>query len=344
MVEGSANMGNDKALTVSAVVCCWTSQRERDIREAVTSLRNQTLRPSEVIVVVDNNRCLHSRLTAEMRGIARVVLHGGPRGVSSARTTGASVARSDLVAFLDDDAVAAPDWLEQLVLLFGDTCVIAAGGFTELDWGSGGRPWWFPPELEWTVGGSLVPDSEGVEQVRNPQGGNMIVRRELFCSLGGFSPDYGAVGITPGRGEEAEFCLRVSALVNGARVLLNPRARIRHKVRRENLSLLSILRRWWNEGYHKANLCWEVKQGIPGCSTRGLRGSSHERRASVLDVERSYLRRLLTRSVMSRILPVRFKALCELVTIVACIATVGMGYLAGMTAHLKPGRSLASRR
>lgn len=337
--------GKGETLTVSAVVCCWTRDRLRDIRDAVTSLRKQTLAPQEIIVVVDNESSLYSRLVVEMGGIAEVVLHTGPRGLSGARTTGAMVARSDLVAFLDDDAEAAPDWLEHLVPLFEDARVVAAGGLAVLDWGERGRPWWFPPELDWTVGGSLVPHPEAPVEVRNPHGHNMVVRRELFCSLGGFSTNYGAVGVKPGRGEEAEFCLRAAAVaVEGARVVLTPRARVRHKVGKEKLSPLAIFRRWWNEGYCKANLRLGARWRFGNGSARSVGALSCEGRTRVLDVERGYLRHLVRYSLMHRALTFRIRALWESIVILTCIATVGIGYLVGMTGHVRPLRSLLGER
>jgi GT2 family glycosyltransferase len=333
-------VGNDKTLTVSAVVCCWTEDRLGDIRDAVASLRNQNLPPREIIVVVDNNRALYSRLVNEVHGVAEVILHEGPRGLSAARNTGAMMATSDLVAFLDDDAVADPDWLEHLVPFFEDSRVVAAGGVAVLDWGGSARPWWLPPELEWTIGGSLHPLPAGPADVRNPHGHNMVVRRDVFSALGGFSRSFGAMRMKPGPGEEAEFCLRATTLVSGARVVLEPRARVSHRVGREKLYPMAVVGRWWNEGCYKAALCRQVEGGSltnvilqPGGSCVGCSLSA------CLDVERQYLRDLLTHALFPRLFRPRLRSLAEIVSIVSCVVTVAAGYIAGQMKWQQLGES-----
>jgi GT2 family glycosyltransferase len=319
-------------ISVSAVVCCWTEERLGDIRDAVASLRHQTLPPREIIVVVDNNRALYSRLADEMRGVAEVISHEGPRGLSAARNAAAAVASSDLIAFLDDDAVAAPDWLERLIPIFEDPRVVAAGGVAVLQWTERGRPWWLPPELEWSVGGSLYPLPARSVDVRNPHGHNMVVRREVFSALGGFSRDFGAMGMKPGPGEEAEFCLRAATFVNGARVVLNPRARVSHKVGREKLHPMAIWGRWWNEGYYKAALLRQLGWGSEprvALQSIGVRRMGCPSQMS-LNVERRYLSSLLTNALAYRIRRLCFRSLLETVSVLSCIIAVIAGFIVGL--------------
>src|SRR5919106_5360944 len=95
--------------SISVVVCCFTLDRWNDLTAAVRSLRDQSRRPFEVVVVVDNNAALSARARRELPGV-RVIDSAGERGLSAARNTGVAAARGEIVAFLDDDAVAAPDW------------------------------------------------------------------------------------------------------------------------------------------------------------------------------------------------------------------------------------------
>ena len=73
------------------------------------------------------------------------------RGISGARNSGIAAARGAIIAFLDDDAIAAPDWLEQLLAGYSSPNVLGVGGAIEPQW-QGGRPRWFPPEFDWVVG------------------------------------------------------------------------------------------------------------------------------------------------------------------------------------------------
>jgi glycosyltransferase involved in cell wall biosynthesis len=112
---------------ISVVVCCYTLDRWNDLTAAIGSLRVQSRLPLEVVVVVDHNAALSRRARRALAGI-KVVDAVGERGLSAARNTGVAAAGGAIVAFLDDDAVAAPDWLEHLAAPYADETVVAVGG------------------------------------------------------------------------------------------------------------------------------------------------------------------------------------------------------------------------
>ena len=56
----------------------------------------------------------------------------------------------DVVAFLDDDAVALEDWLERLAECYADDEVVIAGGFIEPAWDDDGHR--VPERVLWVVG------------------------------------------------------------------------------------------------------------------------------------------------------------------------------------------------
>jgi hypothetical protein len=74
-------------LRMSIVVCAHTSERWDDIRAAVESLREQTCRPAEVILVIDHNPDLLARAEASFPDV-RTAPNTGTRGLSGARNTG----------------------------------------------------------------------------------------------------------------------------------------------------------------------------------------------------------------------------------------------------------------
>src|SRR5262245_28282171 len=136
--------------TVSVVLCAYTEARWNDLVEAVASVQSQTLPAYEIIVAVDHNTRLAARAQQHMPGVV-VVENCESRGLSGTRNSGVAAARGTHVAFLDDDALAAPDWLARLSVAFANPRVAGTGGAIEPLW-LGGRPIWFPPEFDWVVG------------------------------------------------------------------------------------------------------------------------------------------------------------------------------------------------
>ena len=61
-------------------------------------------------------------------------------------------AKGTILAFLDDDAVAAEDWLEKLTDPFEDSEVIGTSGNPIPRWKDGVKPKWLPVEFYWTIG------------------------------------------------------------------------------------------------------------------------------------------------------------------------------------------------
>ncbi len=149
------------------------------------------------------------------------------RNPAKRRNAAAREARGRILAFLDDDAAAEPGWL-------------AAGARACESAEVVGGPDPGPPDAPYgerlanlllaTPGiGSGIPAHEW-----NPRGGpvrsahdvalcNLFVRRETFERLGGFDEAFGYIG------EDTDFVRR--ALDTGARVVLDPAVRVRHRRR-----------------------------------------------------------------------------------------------------------------
>ena len=121
------------ALSFSVVICAYSDDRWFDLEHAVASVRAQTRPALETVVVVDHNPALLARVRSELAGV-RSVPNGGERGLSGARNSGIDAARGDVVAFLDDDAAAADEWLERLAACYADDDVLGVGGAIEPQW------------------------------------------------------------------------------------------------------------------------------------------------------------------------------------------------------------------
>ncbi len=93
-----------------------TRNRPALLREALESLRTQTVRPQQVVVVNDGGASPRE-VTDGFRDAFDVVLEDSKqrRGRSAAANRGVALAREPLVAFLDDDDRCFPDHVERLV-------------------------------------------------------------------------------------------------------------------------------------------------------------------------------------------------------------------------------------
>src|ERR1017187_570959 len=267
--------------TVSVVIAAFATERWNDIREAVASVKAQSVPALETIVVIDHNPALFDRAKREL-GDALVIPNTGSRGASGARNTGVAASRGEVVAFLDDDAVASPTWLEGLLRHFPDPGVVGVGGKLVPLWPDS-RPRWFPGEFDWVVGASYRGMPEDATQVRNVWSNNMAIRRRAFDAVAGFREDFGKVGARS-QPEDTDLCLRAAAAQQRGIWRYEPAAVAGHRVPQGRATVGFFLRRCLNEGAGKAALAAlngtaestsaerdYTRHVLPGGLARGLR-------------------------------------------------------------------------
>lgn len=228
------------AFKISVVIC--TYNRAAYIQEAMESLYTQTLARDMYEVIVVNNNSTDNTETICMAFIeshndASFHYYNEPQqGASFARNTGALYVQSPLLCFMDDDAVAEPDYLERIVRFFEEHP--DAGGL-------GGRiipryipsaPVWMSHYVSSLVGhfhysGTMVPFKPG----KYPLESNMIIRKADFDAIGGFNSALpGVVGTLRIGGEGKDFFLRLQAL--GRTIYYDPAIRVHHVVETAKLT------------------------------------------------------------------------------------------------------------
>ncbi len=238
------------APSVAVVVCAFTIERRALLAAAVESLCAQTRAPEEVVVVVDHAPALLEWARSALSGVV-VIESGEPRGLSGARNAGIAVTTADIVAFLDDDAEAEPDWLERLAAAYADLAVVGAGGSVVPAW-QRRRPRWMPEEFDWVVGCSYRGLPREPAPVRNLIGCNMSFRRAAVEIAGGFDGGLGRLGSDGSGCEETDLCIRLTAACPGAVVLYDPSARVVHQVPAERARVRYFIGRCHAEGRSKA--------------------------------------------------------------------------------------------
>lgn len=303
-----------RAANISVVICAHTEERWVDLLEAIASVQAQTVAPLETVVVIDHNPGLLQRLQAlNLAGVTSIE-NSGKRGLSGARNTGIEQSGGEFIAFLDDDAVAETDWIEQLVGGYSDPQVLGIGGAILPMWLQG-NPGWFPTEFNWVVGCTYTGMPQTKSPVRNLIGCNMSLRREVFDKVGGFKSDLGRLGKYPAGCEETELCIRAGQRFPGHTFLYEPAARVAHRVPAARGQFKYFRARCYAEGLSKALVARHVGQG------------------DGLSSERDYVRRTLPAGVKDSLNEAlhshKVDAMFRAMAIVAGLAFTTTGYLVG---------------
>jgi glucosyl-dolichyl phosphate glucuronosyltransferase len=237
--------------SVSVVICAYTMDRWDALVAAVRSSIEQTLRPREVIVVIDHNEELLQRAACELSAVV-VLPNRSTKGLSGARNTGVAAASGDIIAFLDDDAYAEPEWLEELTAPMADPMVAGVGGWIIPHWETRDAAPWLPETFYWIIGCSYVGLPPTNARLRNPIGANMALRRTVFDSVGGFTSGIGRIGKVPLGCEETELCIRYTKLYPAEHFVLSRDAIVHHRVPASRLTWHYFWTRCWAEGLSKA--------------------------------------------------------------------------------------------
>lgn len=309
------------APSMSVVVATYDDKRWDHLERCIRSLQSQSLKPEETIVVVDHNAQLLERVVATF-GDATVIANSGPRGLAGARNAGIKVSSAEVVAFIDDDACAEPDWLQQLQTCFGDPETVGVGGALLPDW-DGSPPSWVPAEFFWVFGCSYTGLPLSVAPIRNPIGANMAVRASVLDQVGGFREggdaaaprEIQARGVVRAAGnipDDTDLAIRVNQLLPEAVWLYQPDAIVLHSVTAQRASAGYFLRRSFEEGGGKASLAHLVG------SEMGLSS------------ERSYVRKVLPKAMVREgrgVLGGDGAAALRALTIAGGVTTAALGYL-----------------
>jgi glycosyltransferase involved in cell wall biosynthesis len=237
-------------LNVSVIVCAYTEDRWDDIVSSISSLKSQSYPPKQIILTIDHNQQLFERACQQFPDI-QVIQNQEERGLSGARNTSIRVASGDIIAFMDEDAVASPDWLFHLVEKFKEPSVMGVGGAINPNW-ENGRPKWFPQEFDWVVGCTYLGLPEQAAPVRNLIGCNMSFRREVFEGVGVFRNGIGRVGTIPVGCEETEICIRARQKWPEQNFIFEPLARVLHRVPEKRKLFSYFTSRCYGEGISKA--------------------------------------------------------------------------------------------
>lgn len=319
-METSENL---RVFKISFVVTTYSLNRLGDMTALLDSIRAENRPDVETVIITEKSPELTDKLNKYIaeKGFAnmRVFFNTGEQGLSPARNLGVAHAKGEIIAFIDDDALVVPGWIEATLKTYrGDNSVVGATGPVLPLWERESMAW-FPREFYW-VFSCTYWDMDKPAEVRNGYGTNISFRHEAFEAAGEFRSDLGAKGRgtsgwqEPGA-EELDFTLRVKQLT-GKRIMYNPDVKMRHRVYRYRFTTRFIARRAYWEGYGKSIM------------RRWYRDS--KKNSAVLSVEYGLLGRILFH-LLPRIFVrffrhpvIAFKQLYITMLVLCCVAA---GYL-----------------
>ena len=227
-------------MTLSIIICSYN--RASYFSDALTSLYCQTagLNEFEVIIVdnnsTDNTKEVYAQWSQTNTNGQFTFISESKQGASFARNTGAAIAKGEWVCFMDDDAVATANYVENIFKHIQNKP--DAVGF-------GGRiiPKYIPSEPKWMsyyvsslVGNfDYAPTACAFENGKYPLESNMVVKKSVYDQIGGFNVNLpGVVGTMRIGGEGKELFYKIIAL--GHIIYYDPSICVHHVVEVKKLT------------------------------------------------------------------------------------------------------------
>lgn len=222
---------------VSAIIP--THNRCESLRNTIVSLQQQNF-PNDhyEIIVIDNNSMDDTRHVVEeckQQGKKEVIYYEESRdGLHYARHAGAQIAKGDILAYTDDDAICDPDWLSELTRPYTDPKVGCVGGKV-LPRFESKEPEWakdFPEFL------SILDRGSAITKVNDAEiwGCNYSIRKTALYDAGGFHPDITPSSLMRYLGD-GECGLTNKAIEKGYDVVYTPFAVVIHVIPPERVTI-----------------------------------------------------------------------------------------------------------
>jgi glycogen(starch) synthase len=237
---------------VSVVIA--TYKRVDDLKECLNSIFGLSTPPYEIIVVDSN-----SRDGTEELGNLFAIKYASirDRNRQRARNLGISMARGEIVAFLDDDVIVDANWLNQIATSYTDIEVGGVGGRV-LPVGSHKGSYVKTAQsdigkvsIDGLVVGNFDLPAKNAIRVDSFIGCNMSFRRALLVKEGGFDEKY----VGSGYRDDTDLCMRIRR--RGYWLVYNPKALVWHKYRGKKIS------RDWSYWYVRNNVYFYLKNLFP---------------------------------------------------------------------------------
>ncbi|HET6610018.1 MAG TPA: glycosyltransferase [Rhodopila sp.] len=234
-------------------VCICTHDRPRYVRDCLDGLARQTMsRDQFSLLIVDSASTERSELAALAQAHEARLIRVDQPGISLARNAGAWAARTRYIAYVDDDAIPAPDWVERILAALARPGRRPAliGGKILPKW-EAPLPRWWPPSLRGVL--SII-EYEGEGEYRRPEvpaklepyAANMVVNVLCLLAAGGFGSAVGRYGTSLLSDEDVQLAWMLQDA--GHSVRYDPRIVVHHQIQARRLRPEWLLKRLYWQG------------------------------------------------------------------------------------------------
>lgn len=232
---------------VTVAIC--THNRCEDLVEAIESIMKQNYPPQSFELLIIDNR---SNDQTPQIGLEFTEKYSNVRyifeetlGLSYARNRAMEEAKGEIIAYLDDDAIANPEWINEISKTFANQYVGCVGGRIFPIWETA-EPTWLPETFRTVY--TILDYSKDIKEMKYPDipfGANMAFQKRLLKEFGGFRTDLGRKGTNLLSNEESEVMKKIG---NDYKVIYNPNIIVQHKIPAKRSNKRWFVRRFFWAG------------------------------------------------------------------------------------------------
>ena len=234
-------------------VCICTHNRADILSECLEGLAIQDGLERACVLVVGSN-CTDRTPEVVESFLGRIpdliYLAEKTPGTPVARNRALAETNAKYMAFLDDDAIPQPGWLDGILETFESHGADVVGGKVIPHW-KGKRPWWIGDTYYPLLGSVDFGDGMCLPDRFLPTGANMAFRTVLLREVGGFDPKFGICTVNGRevnryRGDDAYISLQLKK--RGCKFLYTGNAPVLHLSRGQTVAFSRELRRARQKG------------------------------------------------------------------------------------------------
>ena len=235
----------------TSIVVSSIRERRNELMECIKSLLEQTgSEKYEIIVVCDYDL----QLAISSNNIEIKVIKINDKGLSHKRNAGIKVAKGEIMAFIDDDAIADKYWLKNLTKYYSDKKVGCVGGRIDPIF-KDKIPGWLEGNEMCLGGFNYFPENGKLK--KQIIGANFSVRKCIFDEIGLFSIYYGRGSGKYEYGEEDNL---INQIKEKYTIVFSESAIVKHIIQKEKITKQYIKSNCYSWGKNSGRFYLEYRK------------------------------------------------------------------------------------